>query len=142
MTPFIVKSPSVQSMEPEILLFPGIITEHFCFMQAIVNDFDFVTRKGFQITDLMYDREEKNIFEYTLYNEDSSNQIGGFMMSSLNILNDEIAYARPIFADILYEDYRKGKLKGKLKEVAAELEEESNPVIMLVKYKKYKQSKL
>ncbi|MDH6358178.1 hypothetical protein M2135_003185, partial [Parabacteroides sp. PF5-9] len=32
--------------------------------------------------------------------------------------------------------YEKGQLKGKLKEIAAGLHEESNPVIMLAKYKK------
>lgn len=31
---------------------------------------------------------------------------------------------------------REGKLKGKLKEIASHLDEESNPVIMLAKYKK------
>ena len=36
----------------------------------------------------------------------------------------------------LCEDYKKGKLKGKLKEVAATLEEDDNRVIMLVKHKK------
>jgi hypothetical protein len=36
----------------------------------------------------------------------------------------------------LVEAYEKGGLKGKLKEIAAELNEESNPVIMLAKYKK------
>jgi len=36
----------------------------------------------------------------------------------------------------LVEAYEKGQLKGKLKEIAATLDEESNPVIMLAKYKK------
>ncbi|MDR1557950.1 MAG: 6-bladed beta-propeller, partial [Tannerellaceae bacterium] len=37
----------------------------------------------------------------------------------------------------LVENYKKGKLKeGKLKEIAATLDEDSNPVIMLAKHKK------
>lgn len=32
--------------------------------------------------------------------------------------------------------YKKGQLKGRLKEIAATLDEESNPVIMLIKHKK------
>jgi hypothetical protein len=39
-------------------------------------------------------------------------------------------------ADELIEAYEKGQLKGKLKEIAAGLDEDSNPVIMLAKYKK------
>ena len=35
----------------------------------------------------------------------------------------------------LVEAYKKGELKGKLKEIAAGLGAEDNPVIMLVKYK-------
>jgi len=36
----------------------------------------------------------------------------------------------------LVEAHKKGLLKGKLKEIAATLDEEDNPVIMLVKHKK------
>ena len=36
----------------------------------------------------------------------------------------------------LVEAYEKGQLKGKLKEIAANLDEESNPVVMLLKKKK------
>ena len=36
----------------------------------------------------------------------------------------------------LCKNYKEGKLKGKLKEVAAKLGEDDNPVIMLVKPKK------
>jgi len=41
-----------------------------------------------------------------------------------------------IYSDQLTEDYKKGILKGKLKEIAATLREDSNPVIMLIKHKK------
>jgi hypothetical protein len=36
----------------------------------------------------------------------------------------------------LIEAYEKGELKGRLKEIAATLDEESNAVIMLAKYRK------
>ena len=35
----------------------------------------------------------------------------------------------------LIEDYKAGKLKGKLKEVASRLDEEANWVLMLIKFK-------
>ena len=50
--------------------------------------------------------------------------------------NSEIAFCQKLEPHELIEAYEKGQLKGKLKEIAAELEEDSNPVIMLVKYKK------
>lgn len=52
------------------------------------------------------------------------------------INNDEIAFVEKIEAFELVEAYQKNKLKGKLKEIAAGLHEESNPVIMIAKYKK------
>lgn len=51
-------------------------------------------------------------------------------------VDDKIASWQSIEASQLIEDYEKGKLKGRLKEIAASLDEESNPVIMLIKHKK------
>lgn len=52
-------------------------------------------------------------------------------------INREIENATSLNASRLVEIYKKGQLKdGKLKEIASELDEEDNPVIMLVKQKK------
>lgn len=50
--------------------------------------------------------------------------------------NSEIAFCQKLDPHELIEAHQKGQLKGKLKDIAAELEEDSNPVIMLVKYRK------
>ena len=50
--------------------------------------------------------------------------------------NPEIAICQTLDAPDLIEAYEKGQLKGKLKEIAANLDEESNPVVMLLKKKK------
>ena len=55
---------------------------------------------------------------------------------SKKTFNNEIIFQHKYEADDLVEALEKGELKGKLKEVAAKLKEEDNPVIMLVKYKK------
>ena len=39
-------------------------------------------------------------------------------------------------ADELVEEYKKGQLKGQLKEIAAGIKEEDNPVILLGKQKR------
>lgn len=56
-------------------------------------------------------------------------------MNSLKPVNHEIESYQTLDASQLLESYQKGKLKGKLKDIAAELEEDSNPVIMLIKHK-------
>ena len=55
----------------------------------------------------------------------------------LTVFNtDEIAFTWRINTPELVEAYQEGHLKGKLKEIAAGMHEEDNPVIMVAKYKR------
>ncbi|MDR0758058.1 MAG: 6-bladed beta-propeller, partial [Tannerella sp.] len=132
--PFIVRTPSIHTMEPEVFLYPTALTDRYYFMHIFRKEFDFEKMKGFPGTDLVYDRQEKAIFEYTACNDDYSNKKQVYMTTIP--VNDEIATWQSLEAHRLVESYEKGELKGRLKEIAAELDEESNPVIMLIKHKK------
>ena len=134
MNPFIIRTPSIQTMKPEIFLFLNILTDRYYFMEAVKKEYDFAKRKGFPIIDLMYDRQEKTIFDYAVYNDDYTVNKQVYMKS--RPVNDEIASWQKLEAYQLVKSYGKGELKGKLKEIAATLAEESNPVIMLIKHKK------
>lgn len=138
--PFIVRTPSVQAMSPEIFLFPNVLTGRYYFMQAVKRDFDFISDTDVERTDLMYDKETNKIFEVTLYNDDYIEKIPVkimFEMFTLCFVNkEEIAFMRMIPAFDLVEAYKEGKLSGRLKEIAATLDEEDNPVIMIAKHKK------
>jgi hypothetical protein len=134
MTPLIVRTPSIQSMNPEVFLFPNLLTDRYYFMDAVKKEFDFEKNSGFPEIGLMYDRQEKALFRYTVYNDDYSNKKQVYIKSKP--LNDEIATCRSLQAPDLVESYEKGELKGRLKEIAAGLNEESNPVVMLIKHKK------
>lgn len=132
--PFIVRTPSIQSMEPEVFLYPSVITDRYYFMYTQKKEVDLKTMKGFPITELVYDKQENALFKSTVYNGDFSNKKK--VPLNLEAVNQEIAIYQPLNAFDLIEANEKGQLKGRLKEIAAELDEESNPVIMLVKYKK------
>lgn len=139
--PFIVRTPSVHSMNPEILLFPGVITDRYYFMQTVKRVYDFEKHKGFPTTELVYDKQENAIYRYIIYNSDFMEKKPLNLVSEIPIVliilnNDEIAYTTRLEAPDLIDAYERGKLKGKLKEIAAGLTEESNPVMMIVKYKK------
>jgi hypothetical protein len=70
-----------------------------------------------------------------MYNDDYSSKKTVNM--SVRTRNKEIAFWQKIEAYQLVESYKKGEIKnGKLKEIASKLDEEDNPVIMLVKHKK------
>jgi len=134
MLPFIVRTPPIQSMDPEIFLFLSILTNRYYFIEIVKKEYDFETHQGFPSTDLVYDKLEKTIFEYTVYNSDYSNKEKVYMKS--RPINDKIVTWQALQVDKLMNSYEKGELKGKLKEIAGALNEESNPVIMLVKHKK------
>ena len=131
--PFIIRTPSIQSMNPEVFLNPCILTDKYYFMESTKKEFGFEKMTGFPKVHLMYDRKEKAIFEYTILNNDFT--IKWTEMPS-KTLNNEIAFWKTFETFSLIEANEKGELQGKLKEIAADLDEDDNPVIMLVKYKK------
>ncbi len=63
-------------------------------------------------------------------------QIRDRFHSSLNLATPKLQSASLCRLPDLVEACEKGQLKGKLKDIAAGLDEEANPVIMLAKYKK------
>ena len=84
------------------------------------------------VTNLLSDRQEQKMYEYTVYNDDFTTS----KTVNMSHYDDEIVFWRRFDAPELVEAYNNGELKGRLKEIAAELDEEDNPVIMLVKHKK------
>lgn len=129
--PFLVKIPST---DPEILLTMGTITDRFYFMKTIKKIFDFSIGRGFPSTDLMYDKQDNAVFNATVFNDDFLKKREVDMTS--NPINGKIASFQCLPADQLVEAYENDELKGKLKEIAAKLDEDSNPVVMLMQYKK------
>jgi hypothetical protein len=74
----------------------------------------------------VYDRKENAIFEYTIYNDDFLNRREIYM--NWTLVNNEIVTLQSLEACRLVESYEKGELKGRLKEIATTLDDESNPV--------------
>jgi len=97
-------------------------------METVRKEWNFETQTGYPVTNLMYDKQEKIIYECTFYNGDYTSK------KEISLQTGSSVY-RALDADELVEDYKKGVLKGRLKEIAAGLKEEDNPVIMLVKHK-------
>ena len=135
--PLIVRTPSIHSMDPpEVFLIPTVFTDRYYFMSLLKAEFNFETGRGFPISGLMYDRLENSLFIPKIYNGDYTSKREVDMMS--RPLDPEFVIGQSLQAHELAEAYGKGRLKGKLKEIATTLDEESNPVIMLIKHKKNK----
>ena len=134
--PFLVRTPTIQTMDPGVFLVLRFISDRYIFMETIRNEYNWATNRGFPRDFLMYDRQVKSLLGYTIYNGDYSIQ-KELYMNSLTPVNHEIESWRPIEPFDLIESLKKGELKdGKLKEIAKTLDEEDNPVIMLIKHKK------
>jgi hypothetical protein len=138
--PFIARTPSLRSTKPEVFLFPGVMTDRYYFMQTVKREYNFKADTGFPRTDLIYDREEKAIFECVVYNDDFTDKNPMSLVYEIpmfTIVNSkEVAFMKRLEAFELIEAYKEGRLKGRLAEIAAGLDEEDNAVIMLAKYRK------
>lgn len=130
--PFIVRTPSVQTMSPEVFLFPGVLTDDYYFMQSVTKEYDFDKNEGMPSTPLVYDVAEQKIYKYTVHNADYEDREEN--LSKQNV-NNKIAFYQALPADELIEAQENGKLKGKLSDIAAHLDIEDNPVVMIVKPK-------
>ena len=133
--PFIAKTPPVHTLDPELFLILRLISDRYYFMESVKNVYDFRKDEGFPRTYFMYDTQEKDFFSYIIYNGDYSykRELYMVMFTPINAKGELWA---TIDAFELCRDYEKGKLKGKLKDIAAKLGEDDNRVIMLVKPKK------
>ena len=130
--PFIVRTPSVQTMSPEVFLFPGVLTDDYYFMQSVTKEYDFDKNEGMPSTPLVYDVAEQKIYKYTVRNADYEDREEN--LSKQNVSN-KLAFYQALPADELIEAQEDGKLKGKLSDIATHLDIEDNPVVMIVKPK-------
>lgn len=133
--PFIAKTPPVHTMNPEFYLILKLVSDRYYFMESIKNVYDFRKEEGFPKTYFVYDTQEKDFFSYIIYNGDYSDKRELYMVMFTPI-NAKGELWATIDAFELCRDYKKGKLKGKLKDIAAKLGEDDNRVIMLVKPKR------
>ena len=132
-TAFMTRTPSVHSRTPEILFLPILLTDRYVFSETFKKEIERVPG-FFRKTKLVYDRQERKTYIYSVINDDYS--IKKTLDFSAFNSNNTIAFWQKLEAYELIESNEKGELKGTLKEIASKLDEEDNPVIMLVKHKK------
>lgn len=136
LTPFIARIPSIHTMDPKIFLFLSMATDRYYFMEVVKKEYDFNRNSGFPRTNLLYDKQKDKIFECEVYNGDYT--IKKQVYTNWQPLTSEVVTCHALPAHELVVAYKNGWLKeGRLKDIAATLDEDSNPVLMLVKPKKH-----
>jgi hypothetical protein len=134
LTPCIIRTPSIQTMDSEIFISAMCPTDLYYFFQTMKKEFDFSIGRGFPRNHFMYDRQANEMYKYVIFNDEYT--VKKQIYLTLSHLNHEIATYQRLEAYQLVEAYEKGELKGRLKEIAATLDQEDNPVIMLLKHKR------
>ena len=128
--PQFVRTPPIHSMNQRVYLILDFFSDRYYFMSTMKQK-----DKKFPTTPFLYDRQEKAFFNFVLCDGaySTKNEIN---FDAIKPVNSEVSWQR-LEAYHLVKSYKKGELKdGKLKEIASKLDEEDNPVIMLVKRKK------
>ena len=133
--PLIARTPPIHTMDPGVFVVLRLISDRYYFMESVTNIYDFNTGEGFSKQNTAYDTQEKKFFNYITYNDDYSYKKEIYMVTFPPI-NSKGELCSTINASELCQDYKRGKLKDKLKEVAATLEEDDNRVVVLVRPKK------
>ena len=125
-TPIIARTPPIHTMNSPTVLQPTMFTDRYYFMGSEQN--------GVVMKQLVYDSREKALFECSIYNEDYPDMPITLSRGAMNTCNE-------VVSAIKYESFelvkanKEGKLKGRLKEIASKLDEDDNPVLVLLKYK-------
>ena len=131
--PFITRIPSVHDTDPKISFAPELTTDKFILLDVTTLNFKAITEnKGsIQSSKLMYEFQTDRIYDITLRNED-------FPTMEWEILSADVPENMAIIlidAFTLVEALKEKKLKGKLAQLATTLDEEDNPILMIVHFK-------
>ena len=124
-SPFIVRTPRVKETEPNKILRFDNETDDWMFLSGIEMAYDFSKNEGLHQTNYAVEKASGGIYELKFIHPDYEGK--EYSPTALN--------ARYYPADELLTALEKGKLKGKLKEIASTLDEEDNGVVMLLKRK-------
>ena len=133
--PLIVRTPSVHSSEPRIVLTHQFATDKFILLYKIPLDFEAKkNNRSITITELMYEFKTGETSEVSFVNDDYPSRAwweDPFMYADLpqNMSAMLIQMSRLKKAD------EEKQLKGELRELVKTIDVEDNPILMIVKFK-------
>jgi hypothetical protein len=133
LTPWLVRKPSVHSSEIKTVLTSLLATNKFIFLWKIAFDIAAIQNNQNIYTSLMYEVKTGMTSRVLFINEDFPSQPFTIMVNNLDIAKNMTANL--IDAVVLKEAYEERKLKGELEKLTETLDEEDNPVLMIIKFR-------
>jgi len=133
LTPMLVRTPSVHSSDPRTVWVVELVTDRFIFISKATLDFELV-RKTQQVSMLSFchEFETGEISDMKFVNDDYPS--GRDYTNAIDTPSKNVAVGL-IQLPTLKSAYEEKKLKGELEKLVATLDEEDNPVVMIVKFK-------
>ena len=134
LVPFLVRTPSIhENGRIKHLLSMLLKTKNFVYLRTTEIDLDISdSRAKVPLTDIFYDLNDNNMFVASWVNNDITSIKNWNFQAAETSENIGVCF---IEAYVLLEASKAGILKGKLQQVASELNEEDNPVVMIAKFK-------
>lgn len=124
LSPLLIRQPAIGKMNnPKTVMFLYNVTKEYMMISSFINEYNFKTQERGEKVELIFDRNSGEVFSYKLSYRDL-------------LIDDLKVTPQPYMllpADILIEFYEQNKLGGELKEIAAQLDPDDNPVLMIAK---------
>jgi len=137
LSPMIVRTPTVRTMTVPVFLFVRFVTSRYIFMQSFKKEFDEKTGKGFSGALLVYDRKDKRTYEYALSYQGTKLSFASFpKIRSLCFTTNKDVHIGEMNTYLLKKQEHDNDLTGSLKELAAKVTEDDNPVLMKITFKR------
>lgn len=136
LTPVFVRTPSVHTSEPRTVWTTPLNTAKFTLIEVTTLDFERAQAgNGYDQRTLMYDHSTGRITEPTF--RDSDNPGAQWSPSYFDVETPGEANTAATLLDPLRltEARDKGELKGPLAQIAENIKEDDNPVLMIVRFK-------
>jgi hypothetical protein len=137
LTPWLVRTPSVHASKPRAVWTPLLTTDRLMFIQK--STFDFAAeQRGQRAPDvtLMYEFETGQLSTVTSFvNDDFPTNRRGWRIDFVSHTTGEGEVVNLFQAANLRMAYEDNLLKGELRDLTATIEEDDNPVLMIVRFR-------
>lgn len=134
--PFLVREPSIQTMDPKIILHSMLETRDYLFFSTNKLQIDKNLQQDFQPTGLLMERKTGSFYQAKVQMKDFEEKeliLGPSFLSRFS--HDTQTGFVSLPASELLDAYENGQLSGSLKEIAGNLTENDELVVMVVRFK-------
>lgn len=133
--PVLVREPSIQEMEPKIILHSWFETDKYLFFSINKLEIDWATPSEFPDKGLLMEKSTDNIYQSNVEMKDYKEKslILGPSILSRSLKDTKTGYM-PLPVSELMEANEAGKLSGKLKEIADNLSENEDYLLMILRF--------